>query len=89
MVTGFTLSTGMSGAILGQGPLAALIDAVGWRQAMALSTIPVALIAIPYIIVSMMEMTEGKKKKDDVEEEDEKQKAGGEVQRFIKYAKTI
>ena len=77
LVTGFTLSTGMSGAILGQGPLAALIDAVGWRQAMALSTIPVALIAIPYIIVSMMEMTEGKKKKDDVEEEDEKQKAGG------------
>jgi MFS family permease len=45
-VTGLSLLVGLVGAVLGQAPLAAFIDAAGWRDAMLWSGIVMAAIAI-------------------------------------------
>jgi MFS family permease len=45
-VTGLSLLVGLVGAVLGQAPLAAFIDAAGWRSAMLWSGILMAAIAV-------------------------------------------
>jgi MFS family permease len=45
-VTGLSLLIGLIGAVLGQAPLAALVDSVGWRSAMLWSGILMATIAV-------------------------------------------
>lgn len=44
LVVGFTLLAGKIGASLGQGPLALLIDAIGWRETMLFVIIPLGLL---------------------------------------------
>ncbi|MEK9945732.1 MAG: MFS transporter [Alphaproteobacteria bacterium] len=45
-VTGLSLLIGLVGAVLGQAPLAALVDAAGWRSAMLWSGLLMALIVV-------------------------------------------
>ena len=51
-VTGLSLLVGLAGAVLGQAPLAAFIDAIGWRSAMLWSGIlmtAIAVLMVPFI----------------------------------------
>lgn len=52
LLTGLTMLAGMTGAILGQAPLAALVDAVGWRAAMSgLAAVSLLISALTWLLV--------------------------------------
>lgn len=44
LVVGFTLLAGKIGAAIGQGPLALIIDAIGWRETMLYVIVPIGIV---------------------------------------------